>query len=91
MYNIELVYPIVILQIEKGWIQKLKQLYILDPCVTKLIKQIEENNILGENVVKLLFEYENRILYIKPNAIHTRKRPVIFKTMESEVYSYVYN
>lgn len=65
--------------------------YRLDGQTIKLIKQMEKNNKLGNNTVKLFFNYKNKIFYIKPNTIYIPKYLVISKSMELEVYEYVYN
>lgn len=52
---------------------------------------MKENNRFGDNTTKLFFEYKNGIFYTKTDAIHIQKRSVILKSMELEIYEYIYD
>ncbi|KAF7852733.1 hypothetical protein EAF04_010926 [Stromatinia cepivora] len=87
----ELAYPVAVLQIGEAWLQKLKTSYMLDPRTAKLIDEIEENSSLGINAADLPFEFKQGILYAKPDGIHTKRRPVVPKGMEGEMFEYAHD
>lgn len=52
-----------------------------------LIEQLQKNETLNNNAANLPFENLNGTLYAKSDEVHHDKRPVIPKTLETEIFT----
>lgn len=87
----QLAFPISIVEIGSDFKQRIQDSYKTDVRCKTIFELLANNNELDQNSADLPFEIQNDILYAKPDEMHDRRRPVIPKSLQGEVFRQVHD